>query len=356
MNMRVLPLLLLLASCSSKIEQKGPLAKPVPVIAVPSSVADVPLYIDSVGKLSPSAFVELFPQVNGTLQEVLVKEGDRVEKGSPLFKIDETLYLIKVEEAEAQLASDLATLKSVEGKLERYKQLSTRELITKNEWDDLLMQQRRAESLTLLDMARLTAAKLDLDSCLVKAPISGRVGKIDVTPGVHLKSSNVKPLVTIADVSTLSVEFSVTEKEFSRLEGVPTALVVESMIGGNGQAVGSVTYIDDHFDQKSGQLLVKGVVGNSEGLLRPGQSIRVKLPISTVVSAKLIPQKAVRYNEQGPFVYTVNGDQMVEFHQVTLGEELGSQVIVQEGLSQDDLVITEGHLRLYPGLKVDVRS
>jgi len=119
---------------------------------------------------------------------------------------------------------------------------------------------------------------------------------------------------------------------------------------------GAITFLDNHFDSKTGLLLIRGKVSNAEQTLRPGQSVRVRVPLAVVENAKLIPQKAIRYNQQGPYVYVVTEDNTVALRQLILGDEQGSDQIVLEGVDPIEQIIIDGHLRLSPGAKVELKS
>lgn len=346
-----------LTACGSKEEFAHKEPPPVPVLAVVPAVKDVPVYLESIGNLQPSVFMQVLPQVNGTLKEVFITEGQWVQQGTPLFKIDTKPYAIKVQEAGAQLALDRASLASAQKKLERYKSLAQKDLLAQTEWDELETQVEKAQATVQADEARLSTAQLDLDRCTILSPIEGRVGKLDAHPGLLVSSSQSKPLVTVSKMDPLLTEFTVTEKEFPNIPLEKLEIELQPLCSkACPPAKGTVTFFDNHFDDKSGLLLVRAKVPNPQHALRPGQSVRVRLPIGVTKNAKLIPQKAVKYSQQGPYVYIVQADKTVGFRQVITGDTIGDQVIVLEGLDASEPVITDGHLRLSPGVKVEIKS
>ena len=346
----------ILTACQSAPE--GPRTEPpaIPVLAVNPSVQDVPIYIESIGTLQPSIFMEIKPQVNGTLTDVLVKEGQWVHKGTPLFKIDTKPYAIKAQEAQAQIALDRTSLHAAQKKLERYKMLADKDILSKTEWDAIETEEARAMASLDADEARLNAAKLDLERCILTSPTEGRVGKLDAHPGLLVANSQAAPLATVSKMDPLIVEFSVTEKEFPKLKNQNAIFEIQPLCSEQKCSEGHMTFLDNHFDAKSGLLLIRGSVPNPQHELRPGQSVRVLVPVAVESQARLIPQKAVKYNQEGPYVYIVQPDQTVGFRQVVLGDEHGQDVIIREGLEPTDYIITDGHLRLSPGLKVEIKS
>lgn len=347
---------ILLTACDSSQEISKVEPPPVPVLAVLPVVKDVPVYVESLGTLSPSIFMEIYPQVDGMVAEVLTKEGEWVQRGTPLFKIDPKPYSIKVQETEAQLAIDRATAQAAQKKLERFRKLAQKDLVAQTEWDELEMQVETALASLELDKARLSATALDLERCTLVSPVEGRIGKIDVHPGLLVAAGQAEALASISKMDPLIVEFTVTEKEFPKIPRDKIAFEVQPFSSSEAPKTGFITFLDNHFDHKTGLLLVRGQISNPDYTLRPGQWIKVKVPIAITPNAKLIPQKSIRYNQEGPYIYVVQPDMTVGFRQVLLGDEQGTDVIVLEGLNPSEPIITDGHLRLSPGLKVEVKS
>jgi multidrug efflux system membrane fusion protein len=259
-----------------------------------------------------------------------------------------------LQEAEAQLAMDKASSQAAQKKYQRFKQLAQKDLVAQTEWDELESQLEITFANIELDEARVNAAKLELERCTICSPVEGRVGKLDVHPGL-LVSPGQKPLATVVKMDPLIVEFTVTEKEYPKVPREKLEFEIQSLCSKEVCNKGVVTFMDNHFDSKTGLLLVRGKISNPEYAWRPGQSIRVRFPIGVNSDAKLIPQKSIRYNQSGPYVYAVQQDKTIAFRQVILGTETGSDVIVLEGLNPSEPIITDGHLRLSPGIKVEIK-
>jgi multidrug efflux system membrane fusion protein len=347
---------LLLTSCASQQDTLPPQAAAIPVIATSPEVKDITVYMDSIGTLQPSVYMEIRPQTSGALTEVLVAEGQLVQRGTPLFVIDPKPYAIKVQEMEALLAIEHANLRAVNKKLERFRDLAQKDLIAETEWDELEAQHEKCQATIELNQARLETAKLDLEHCTLRSPIDGRIGKLDAHPGHLVASGQAAPLVTISKMDPLIIEFTVTEKEFQKLPRETLQVQMHSLCAKDSCQEGTVTFLDNQFDTKTGLLLIRGEAKNADGLLRPGQSVKVQVPVSVTPGAKLIPQKAIRYNQDGPYVYVVNDDMTVANRQIILGIEQGDSQIVLQGLDPTERIILDGHLRLSPGLKVEIKS
>lgn len=243
-----------------------------------SPTGDKSRTIEAKGILQASSRIDVRPQTSGVLGEVMVEEGQWVEPGTPLMKVDPTNYLLKVQEAEAQLAMDQAGLKAAQKKWGRFKELAEKNLVSQMEWDEVEAQVARAKAVVTLDQARLQLAKLEVERCVLKSPIAGRVGKLDAVPGLLVSSGQSTPLATIASLNSLIVEFSLPEEDAARL---PENLGDISLNVGCARglcSVGKVTFVDHQFDSKTGLLLLRGRVANASGQLRPGQAVHVSLP------------------------------------------------------------------------------
>lgn len=345
----------LLIGCKAKHQPSAIETPSIPVIATTAIIKDIAVYLESIGVLHPSVFMEIRPQVKGTLLEVLVNEGQWVEEGTALFKIDPTHYAMKVKEAEAQLVIDRASFKAKQKKFDRYKDLAEKDLVAQTEWDDLEAEVEKARGTIDLNEARLHSAKVALEHCTLKSPVQGRVGKIDLHPGSIVSEGDKTPLATVSKMDPLIVEFSVTEKEFPQIPKETLKIEIQSLCSTAQCQEGTVTFLDNHFDSKTGLLLIRGKVQNPDYSLRPGQSVEIRIPIATLSNAKLVPQKAIRYNQQGPYVYIIQEDMTVAIRQVILGKEQGTDQIVLEGIDPSELIVLDGHLRLASGSKVEIK-
>lgn len=347
---------LFLAGCKSTSDAGKNQVAPVPVVAVAPQISDLTVYLEPIGSLSASMRMEIRPQVGGTLREVLVQEGERVTAGQPLFKVDPTPYANKVQEAEAQLAIDEAGYLAAQKKWGRFKELAEKNLVAQTEWDEIQATLTKAAAVVELNKARLNTAKLDLDRSVVRSPVDGTVGKIDINPGALVSAGQSTPLTIVSNIDTLVVEFALTEKEFARIPPGMTKIEMQSLCASGVCKAGEITFFDNQFDPKTGLLLVRGQVSNKGGLLRPGQTVRINVPVSVTTNAVLIPVKAIKYNQQGPYVYVVQPDKTIAMRQLILGTEQSGRVVVVEGLEPSEKIVLEGHLRIAPGSKVEIQS
>lgn len=350
----------MLTACSSETPSANNAPPPIPVHIADVVQQDVPLYFESLGTLQPSVLVEVRPQVSGMLQEIHFTDGQSVKKGDRLFTIDPQSYSIRLHEMEAIYLQNKASLDIAQKKLARFSSLSKKDLIPQQEWDELQALVARGEAQILGDEARVETAKLDLEHCSIKAPISGKAGKAAIDSGNLVLDRQPKALVTLSNIDKLSVAFTLTEREFQQLtpEHKQGNYPFEVCTFCNSTEIskGTLTFLDHSFDGQTGLLQLQGELSNKSGKFLPGQYVRVRIPIQVIQNAKVVPQKSVKINQAGPYVYVVKEDNSVELRKVQLGEEIDGKVVVSDGLNPGEKVVTDGHLRLSPGLKVEIKT
>lgn len=281
---------LFLTACNSQPNSQPKEQAPLPAHDASPVAHNAPVYLDTLGTLHASYAVDIRPQVEGTLSEILVHEGQWVKEGDPLFKIDPILFQILYKETEAQHGIDKADLEAAQKKLARFLSLAEKDLVAQTEWDELNARAAKAEAALLFGQARLEAARLNLSNCTLKAPFSGRIGKIDANPGQLV--DKLSRLTSIASLDPLRLDFTVKETDFPHLhlneiELLPLDLALASIPA-------QITFIDHQIDPQTGLLLIHANVPNEKHELLPGQSVRIHIPIPTTDKAFLIPQNGGR--------------------------------------------------------------
>jgi membrane fusion protein, multidrug efflux system len=346
---------LLLVGCNAQKDETDLKNRSVPVTAGHPIVRDVSFYVEAIGTLHPKACAEIFSQTDAYITEIHVLEGQYVRRGDPLFSLDQSICSVRLREVQAQLDMERATFQGLQKKMSRYESLAQKDLIAKSEWDELETQLEKARSCVDLYTASLHKAKIELEQCTLRSPFDGRVGKISHSLGGFAKSMTA-PLTNISQIDSLQFECSITEKEFFEIpKGVRNVEITPLSSPGTTRP-GTITFFDNSFETSRGMLLVKGLVENTEenSCLLPGQIVRVRIPTRTDTSVILIPQKAIRHNQEGPYVYVVTSEMTTVVRQIVLGEEYGTDRIAQKGLELTDTIIIDGHLRLSEGCKVSV--
>lgn len=350
---QIAALLFLLFGCERTGTPTASPALPIPVLGVQPNISDISLELETIGTLRAIASIPIYSEMDGRIQEVLISEGQWVKTGTPLFKIDPQNYILKMNEAKAQIAIDEAAFAEAERKLARYNRLRDRAIISESEWDRHQTEVIKTANVVKLDQTRLEMIQSNLNSCTITSPMDGRIGKIEAFTG-HLVSTK-DALTRLLQMDPLLVEFSLTEQEFEKLQGTSHPFTVRPLYNSGHAFMGDITFIDNDFDAKTGQIFIRGKIPNPELTLRPGQIVQIKVPFEMKKDALTIPVKSVKHNTNGPYVYLLGQDNTAEMQKIAIGEEIGHEVIVLDGVNPSDFVITEGHLRLYPGVKVEVK-
>jgi len=380
---------LLVAGCSDDATGKpsrgaGPPA--VPVTAADAVEKTVPLQLTAVGNAQAYTSVNIKSQVGGQIVQVHFKEGQEVGKGELLFTIDPRPFeaalrqaeaaliqrLAEVQQAQANTERDLAQLENARVQESRYRVLVEKELVAREQYDQLRTSLAAMEATVAADRAAVENAKasalasqalvdnarLQLAYTLIRAPIDGRTGNVMVQPGNVVKGNDDNPIVVINQVHPIYVSFSIPEQHLGdvkkyRAEG---SLRVEVRPPHQAQtlATGALTFINNAVDQATATIQLKATFANTDNALWPGQFVDVVLTL-TSRTAIVVPSQAIQPGQQGPFVFVVKADQTVESRRIVVGTRLGAETIIEQGLRGGERVVTDGQLRLVPGAKVEIK-
>ena len=184
----------------------------IPVIALRPEISDIPIYVESIGTTKTFANVDIRPQVEGMVKEVLVAEGEWIQKGTSLIKFASDQYQVKVAEAKAQIAIDEASLLSAQKKLERFKNLAQKDLIAQTEWEEMETEATKAQATLDMDTAKLAEVELGLQHCTLVSPCQGRVGSVKAYIGLWISKGQTKSLLSVSQIDPLIVEFYLPNK------------------------------------------------------------------------------------------------------------------------------------------------
>lgn len=347
-------MLLTLSSCSQDKTVEGQKKRQaVDVIAEKAKVKQVDLYFEALGEIKPIKSLVIYPELSEHIIAVNCKEGEEVLIDDELFKLDQNASEIRMQEAEAELAKADANLKSKESKLKRYHQLKRKEAIAMIEWEEMEQGKLFCEAEKCSAKLRADKAYNDLKKTTILAPFSGKIGKIHFSE--HEMSVIGKPLTTLSDCTKCIVEFYITEDEGRHLLQEGKKDVMVSPIYDETQIEnGLITYIDRSLNPQTKLIFVKAEINNPNEKFLSGQTVSVKIPSKTLNNSIVIPQKALNISSEGKYVYVVKEDNTVEKRIVQPIHYQNSQVVIGEGLKADELIVLEGHLRLYPGQAVEV--
>jgi multidrug efflux system membrane fusion protein len=336
-------------------------ATPVSVATVVQS--EVAAWDEFSGRLEAVERVDIRSRVAGTIQAVHFREGALVKKGELLLTIDPAPYAAEVERADAQVAAAQARVAQARGEQERSQRLWTEQAISKRELDERVNGQREADANLRAAQAALQTARLSFGYTQLRAPVSGRVGKLEVTVGNLIAAGPGAPvLTTLVSVSPIYASFDADEQVVARalkdvgvnggrkLERIPvqmgTAASTDTPFAGHLQLV------DNQVDPKSGTVRARAVFDNQDGQLIPGQFARIRMGQATQGTALLINERAVGTDQNKKFVLVVGADNKAVYREVTLGASVNGLRIVKDGLAANERIVVNGLQRVRPGALV----
>ncbi len=349
-----------LVACKNEQPQGPPPRPPVPVIVGKAVNRNVPLQIKAVGTVEARSSVEVRTRVGGELLKVHFQEGQDVRKGDPLFTIDPAPFQIALRQAEARLQKNLALAASAREKERRYQVLTGEGLISQQEYDLLKAEAESLEASVAADRASLEEARLQLGWSRIPAPLTGRTGSLLLHAGDLVQANGSQPLVIIHQVEPTDVSFTLPERELSRVKQALSAgnLPVAALIPGAEEtpAIGTLTFIDNAVDTKTGTIRLKASFANSDRRLWPGQFVAVLMTLTTFEDATVVPAAAVQTGQQGAFVFIARADGTAEMRPVATGLTFEETTIITEGVTAGEAVVTDGQMRLYPDAKLDIKN
>lgn len=332
---------------------------PAPVALARARVEDMPLLLEVVARAEAFETVTLKSRLDGQVAAVDYREGEHVRQGQVLVRLDPGDLEAKLRQAEANLARDQALVAKARADTERYASLRERSLVSEEKTGEVRTVLAAAEATVKADRAAVDLAKLQLGYATIRAPFAGVVGARLVAPGAAVKVNETE-LAVVNRVQPLYVSFAVPEKYSARLRAALRAAPVKIAARLPGDAAppfeGEARFLDNAVDVATSTIQMKAVLPNADELLTPGQFLNVSVPLDTLRSAVTVPAEAVQEGPEGSFVYVVTADQLAELRPVEVAAAQRGRIAIRSGLRAGELVITEGHLRVAPGAKVQPKT
>jgi len=347
-----------LAACG-KQEAAGPggpggQMPPPEVGVITAQATQVPLQQQLVGRLAAFRSADVRARVPGILQRRVYEEGSDVREGQVLFLIDPAQLQAALGQSEAALAQAQATYANAKAAADRARQLLPQKFISRSDYDNAIAAERSAGASVQQAKAGVETARINRGYATVRAPISGRAGKQQVTEGALVGQGDATLLTTVDQVDPLYVDFSM---------GVEQMAQVRQLDDGSGQRQvqvllpdgsvyahpGTLDFSGDVVDPATGAVALRARVPNPEHRLLPGTFVSVRATLGEQRAAYRIPQVAVQRDAQGAFVLVVGNDGKVARKSVTTDRQDGADWIVSSGLANGDKVIVSGLQRAQPG-------
>lgn len=349
--------ILVFPGCKKK--ETGPKEIKVPVEIVNVVEKDMPNQLTVIGHVDPIQNVSVKSLVTGTLLEIHFQEGQEVKERAKLFTIDPAPFQASLNQAQATLAKDNASLANAGVENKRYENLFKQELISQEQRDQVRTNFEVLKASVKADKAVVENARLNLGYTSITAPIAGRTGSLSFHKGDLIRSSDATAMVVINQMEPIYVTFAVPEMYLDEIKKYMANgdLKVTAAIPGDTATVeqGAPTFVDNAVDKTTGTIAMKATFPNTDRKLWPGQFANVTVVFTVIPKAKVIPSLAVMTNEQGQYVYVVKPDDSVEARPVVV-KNVRDDAIVEKGLAAGERVVTDGQLKLAPGLKVEIKQ
>ena len=345
--LRALPLLLLIAcsllSCAKKRDAR---AIRVAVTLGRVETRDVPFALSASGSVEALRTAAVGSQVGGVVTRVAFREGDHVSTGQVLIQLDERPFRQGYDQALAALARDRALAQAARNEAERSRVLHEQNILSQAEWDQKQSDAEATAATVRSDSAAVNTARLNLEYAAIRAPITGRSGRLMVHVGDYVKASTSDPLVTIIQPHPIRVSFRIPERDVPLLQRYRASnpLIWVQPDSGRAALAGRLAFVDNAIDASTGTLLLKGEFPNRDGRLVPGQFVDVRLVLYVVSTG-----------QQGSYVYVMNPDSTVSPRPVEVERTVEDVAVVTQGLKPGEPVVTDGQMRLSPGAKIFVR-
>ncbi len=351
---------MLLSGCGKReaATTPPPTAQAVIVETADVAVKTVPLTFEVVGHIEARSRVALGPLVSARIEQVLIGDGAEVAVGAELIRLDPRVYDAAFKRAQAEQLARAAQVETVALKLERSKELIATDMLSAQQAKELSNELTQAQAALKQAEAGVAQATLDLDHCVLRSPIAGRVGLVKAIAG-NFVAAGSEALLEVRGMDMLELDFSLPEIALPLLRstagGAPLK-VIANRHGDEAHTVeGQLVAFDNKIDQRTRSLAVRAVMPNAGLSFWPGEFVDIKLIAGQVADALLVPFKAVNTGPSGPYLYVVENNK-ASLRPVQLGSLVGDLVVIASGIAKGDRVIVSGQLGMQDGSPVHISS
>ena len=338
---------------------KGGDARPVPVTVAKVEVRPVPQELSAIGTVLAFSTVSIRAEVTGILTEVHFRKGQDANKGDVLFTIDPRPFQAALKQAQATLARDRFGAENTKIELQREAELLKEKISAPSDYDKRKAEADAMGATVQADEAAVDSARLQVEHCTIASPLGGRTGDLLVDQGNLVKSGD-QVLVTIIQVQPIRVSFSIPQGVLPAVKKAMSLgkLEVRAMLPGDegNPEVGELTFVDNSVDKTTGMIQLQATFTNPQERLWPGLFVNVGVVLSTDPDAIVVPAKAIQNGQKGKYVFVVKEGGTAEYRPVTVRRANTEIAVVDAGLAKGETVVTDGHLRLVQGSKVQIET
>lgn len=357
-----LALISVLTGCGDKPASSAQVRPPVPVVVAEARLTDVPLTTEMVGETAGYREIEVRSRVNGILLERTYVEGQPVTAGQELFLIDPAPYKVALEQAKGALAQEQARFNKARADRDRIIPLFKRQVVSRKDYDDTIANYEAAIASRQAAQAKVKEAELNLSYTQVTAPIDGMASKSSQSEGSLISTNaNSSLLTTITQYNPLYVNFSYSEQDRLNFETSVRKGLIEAKDTTNWRThirladgsvypqAGKLNFSDNRVDPQTGTIRARAIFDNKEGVLLPGQFVRLTIDLGIRKNAIVVPARAIVQSQADRIVMVVDGDDKVVPRPVRLGPAIAEGVLIESGLDAGERYIVEGLMKARPG-------
>ena len=331
----------------------------IPVLTATAARRDVPVWLEGLGSVSAFYTVTVRTLVDGRIDQFFFTEGQHVDKGDALVQIDPRPFTIALQSAQAALERDQAQLKNARLNADRYKTLTTQNLIATQQYTDQLAMVDQLTGQVGADQAQIGSAKLNLVYAHITSPIEGVAVIRLVDPGNIVHPGDATGLVVVTQLDPIAVLFTLPEDDLTAVrkamdEG-DVSVEARSRDGDTLLGTGKLSVIDNEINQTTATIRLKAIFENSKKLLWPNQFVKTQAKVDVIHGAVVVPLATIQHGPQGTFAYVVGADTTAQMRPVTVATSQGERAVVSKGLAPGDEVIVEGQAQLKPGSRIATR-
>jgi membrane fusion protein, multidrug efflux system len=354
-----------LCSCSSAADSKQQKAQAAGPRAVSVAIAqvqkqDVPVYLSGLGAVTAFNTANIKSRVDGQIMKVNFREGQYVHRGELLIEIDVRPYQVQLDQMQAQLFRDQASLRDAKLNLDRYTALIPSGSIAQQQVDTQKATVDQLEGTVRNDQAQVDSAKLNITYSRITAPFDGRIGLRQVDVGNIVHASDTNPMLILTQLQPIAVIFTLPEDVLPSVsQHMKQGTLQVDAFSRDDQtklASGKLLTIDNQIDPTTGTAKLKAVFDNKDNQLWPNQFVNADLLLETRKNATVLPTAAILRGPQGTFVYAVNSDKTVEDRVVTVSLTQGNTTVISNGVNPGDTVVTDGQDKLQKGSRIEPRA
>ena len=321
-----------------------------------------PIQVSAIGSVQPIATVMIKSRVDGQIARVHFEEGQEVKEEDLLFTLDDRAFVAQLEQSEAILERDRASLQRAQLEIKRQGDLAKRGIASAQKFEDTQTSMAVLEATVRAGEAAVKNARVNLNYTKILAPISGRTGSVTLKQGNIVRATELAstiPLVTITQLRPIYVTFTVPERYLAELRAAlaEASLPVVATIPGRSRTAvtGSLIFIDNQVDGATGTISLKAKFANDDTRLWPGQFVNVTLTLGVEANAVVVPSAAIQIGQNGPYVFVVKQDSTVELRLVRVNRKVNDKSVIDEGIKAGERVVVDGQLRLNNGTRVTVQ-